>query len=213
MPRETFTAPATLPLFPTAGASRTSTTRVLPLAIISRACAGVIRGTAALAASIICLTLVAMASSSLRRSRPSPADAPAASDRAEGITARTALQRYPKSGETQPSATRADRAGVDRGHVFTLPERLKTGHKLSCRGAAGVRNHALSRSSIPRQRVTTRLVIGGPAPARRGRRSEREGEKFLASLFCLCLPSPLFHPPPPTSPPPGTPTPSPTPLN
>src|SRR5260221_9275619 len=164
MPRETFTAPATLPLFSTSGASRTSTTRVLPLAIISRACAGVIRGTAALAACIICLTLVAMASSSLRRSRPSPADAPAASDRAEGITARTALQRYPKSGETQPSATRADRAGVDRGHVFTLPERLKTGHKFSCRGAAGVRNHALSRSSIPRQRVTTRPVIGGGPP-------------------------------------------------
>src|SRR5262245_65588113 len=65
MPRETFTAPATLPLFSTSGASRTSTTRVLPLAIISRACASVIRGTAALAASIICLTLVAMASSFL----------------------------------------------------------------------------------------------------------------------------------------------------
>src|SRR6267142_1874317 len=65
MPRETCTAPATLPLFSTSGASRTSTTRVLPLAIISRACVGVIRGTAALAASIICLTLVAMVSSSL----------------------------------------------------------------------------------------------------------------------------------------------------
>src|SRR5262249_32403275 len=64
MPRETCTAPATLPLCCTSGASRTSTTRVLPLAIMSRACAGVIRGTAALAASIICLTLVAMASSS-----------------------------------------------------------------------------------------------------------------------------------------------------
>src|SRR6185295_7859482 len=64
MPRETWTAPAALPLFSTSGASRTSTTSVLPLAIISRASAGVIRGTAALAASIICLTLVAMASSS-----------------------------------------------------------------------------------------------------------------------------------------------------
>src|SRR4051794_39094605 len=64
MPRETWTAPAALPLLSTSGASRTSTTRVLPLAIISRASAGVIRGTAALAASIICLTLVAMASSS-----------------------------------------------------------------------------------------------------------------------------------------------------
>jgi hypothetical protein len=41
-----------------------STTSVLPLAIISRACIGVILGTAALAASIICLTLEAMASSS-----------------------------------------------------------------------------------------------------------------------------------------------------
>src|SRR5262245_52299874 len=63
MPRDTCTAPATLPLFSTSGASRTSTTRVLPLAIISLACAGVTRGTAALAASIICLTLVAMWSS------------------------------------------------------------------------------------------------------------------------------------------------------
>src|SRR5215813_7871837 len=63
MPRETFTAPATLPLFSTSGASRTSTTNVLPLAIISRACAAVIRGTTALAASIICLTLLAMSSS------------------------------------------------------------------------------------------------------------------------------------------------------
>src|SRR6516162_4772757 len=63
MPRATFTAPATLPLLCSSGASRTSSTSVLPLAIISRACAGVIRGTAALAASIICLTLVAMASS------------------------------------------------------------------------------------------------------------------------------------------------------
>src|SRR5947208_15964904 len=70
MPRETLSAPATLPLFSTSGASRTSTTSVLPLAIISRACAGVIRGTAALAASIICLTFVAMASSSFSHSWP-----------------------------------------------------------------------------------------------------------------------------------------------
>src|SRR5262249_8764660 len=60
MPRDTWTAPATLPLFSTSVASRTSTTNVSPLAIISRACAGVTRGTAALAASIICLTLLAM---------------------------------------------------------------------------------------------------------------------------------------------------------
>src|SRR5262249_52749168 len=60
MPRETLTAPATLPLFSTSGASRTSRTSVFPFAIISFACAGAIRGTAALAASIICLTLVAM---------------------------------------------------------------------------------------------------------------------------------------------------------
>src|SRR5215471_81633 len=66
MPRETCRAPATLPLFSTSGASRTSTTRVLPLAIMSRACASVMRGTAALAASIICLTLVAVASSSFQ---------------------------------------------------------------------------------------------------------------------------------------------------
>src|SRR6516162_7512039 len=66
MPRETCRAPATLPLFSTSGASRTSTTRVLPLAIMSRACAGVMRGTAALAVSIICLTFVAMASSSFQ---------------------------------------------------------------------------------------------------------------------------------------------------
>src|SRR3981189_1256656 len=64
MPRETCPGPATLPLFSTSGPSRTSTTSVLPLAIISRACVGVIRGTAALAASIICLALVAIASSS-----------------------------------------------------------------------------------------------------------------------------------------------------
>jgi hypothetical protein len=50
--RETFTASATLPLFSTSGASRTSTTSVLPCAIISLACAGVIRGTAALWAFI-----------------------------------------------------------------------------------------------------------------------------------------------------------------
>src|ERR1700716_2724455 len=65
MPREMWTAPAALPLFSTSGASRTSSSSVLPLAIISRVSAGVIRGTAALAASIICLTLVAMTSSSV----------------------------------------------------------------------------------------------------------------------------------------------------
>src|SRR3974390_124085 len=60
MPRETCRAPATLPLLSNSGASRTSTTSVLPFVMISRACAGVIRGTAAFAASIICLTLVGM---------------------------------------------------------------------------------------------------------------------------------------------------------
>src|ERR1700722_11111636 len=65
MPRETWTAPATLPLAATSVPSRTSTTSVLPLAIISFACAGVIFGTAALAASIICLTLVVMVFPSL----------------------------------------------------------------------------------------------------------------------------------------------------
>src|SRR5262245_41626150 len=60
MPRDTCTAPATLPLFSTSGASRTSTTSVLALLIISCACAGVMRGTAALATSIICFTLVVM---------------------------------------------------------------------------------------------------------------------------------------------------------
>src|SRR3974377_1872673 len=59
-PRETFTAPAILPLFSTSRASRTSTIRALPCAIMSRACAGVIRGTAALAAAIISFKLVAM---------------------------------------------------------------------------------------------------------------------------------------------------------
>src|SRR6516165_136892 len=58
--RETFTAPATLPVCSTSGGSRTSTTSVLPCAIISRACAAVIRGTAALAASIISFKFVAM---------------------------------------------------------------------------------------------------------------------------------------------------------
>src|ERR1019366_2655244 len=69
MPREMFTLLATLPLLSTSGASRTSTTRVLPLFIISRACTGVMRGTTALAASIICLTLVAIYFSR-SRSRP-----------------------------------------------------------------------------------------------------------------------------------------------
>src|SRR5262249_26332184 len=59
-PRETFTAPAILPLFSTSSASRTSTIRVLPCATMSRACAGVIRGTAALAASIISFKFVVM---------------------------------------------------------------------------------------------------------------------------------------------------------
>src|SRR5262249_37891436 len=59
-PRETFTAPATLPLFSTSCASRTSTIRVLPCATMSRACAGVIRGTAALAASINSFKFVVM---------------------------------------------------------------------------------------------------------------------------------------------------------
>ena len=61
MPRETWTAPAIFPVFSTSGASRTSTSKTSPLAIISRACAGVRRGTEAFAASIICLTLVVMA--------------------------------------------------------------------------------------------------------------------------------------------------------
>ena len=58
MPRETCTAPAALPLFSTSGASRTSTIIARPEAIISCACAGDIRGTAAWAASSICLRLV-----------------------------------------------------------------------------------------------------------------------------------------------------------
>src|SRR5262249_31328319 len=82
MPRETLTAPATFPLFSTSGASRTSTTSVLPLAIMSRACAGVTRGTAALAASIICLTLVAMASSSSNIRDPGCACVPQPDDHA-----------------------------------------------------------------------------------------------------------------------------------
>src|SRR5215469_465193 len=60
MPREIWSAPATLPLCASSGASRTSRTRVLPLAIISRASAGVTRGTAAFAASSNCLTVVAI---------------------------------------------------------------------------------------------------------------------------------------------------------
>src|SRR5262252_5822771 len=188
MPRDTCTAPATLPLFSTSGASRTSTTRVLPLAIISRACAGVTRGTAALAASIICLTLVAMASSSLRRSRPSPADAlPQPQDCAEDITARTAPQRLPKRSEPQPSAILVDRAGVDRSDVFTLPERLKTGHKFSCRGAAGVRNRALSRSSDSSAAGDDkgRDRLAGTRAA--GRNSEQNGRTFWASIVALGL--------------------------
>src|SRR5437773_6142613 len=64
MPRDTCSAPAILPLFSTSGASRTSTTSVLPLPIISRASAGVIFGTAAFAASSICFTLDDIAHSS-----------------------------------------------------------------------------------------------------------------------------------------------------
>src|SRR5262249_6857368 len=66
MPRETCTAPATLPLRSTSGVSRTSTTSALPLAIVPRAGGGLPGGTAALAASIICLTLVGMSVSFVR---------------------------------------------------------------------------------------------------------------------------------------------------
>src|SRR5580693_3926764 len=59
-PRETWTAPAALPLACTSVPSRMSRSSVLPLAIFSRASAAVIFGTAALAASIICLTPSAM---------------------------------------------------------------------------------------------------------------------------------------------------------
>src|SRR5262245_46533039 len=65
MPREMWTAPLTLPPACSSGASRTSTTTALPLAIISRAWSGVIRGTAALAAASISFTLVGMAISFL----------------------------------------------------------------------------------------------------------------------------------------------------
>src|SRR5262245_13179101 len=58
MPREWCTAPAILPVFSSSGASRTSSTSALPFVIRSRACAGVIFGTAAFAVSINCLTLV-----------------------------------------------------------------------------------------------------------------------------------------------------------
>src|SRR5882757_2334820 len=60
MPREMCTAPATLPLFSTSAASRTSRTTALPLSISSLACAAVMRGTTALAASTKSLTLLAM---------------------------------------------------------------------------------------------------------------------------------------------------------
>src|SRR5262245_21114041 len=58
MPREWCTAPAILPVFSNSGASRTSSTSALPFVIRSRACAGVIFGTAAFAVSLNCLTLV-----------------------------------------------------------------------------------------------------------------------------------------------------------
>src|SRR5262245_40191790 len=91
MPRETLTAPAILPLFSTSGASRTSTTSVFPLLIISRACAGVIFGTAALAASIICLLLVVIGISSLVGN--SSCDGRTETDRGEDLTgARGRLQ-------------------------------------------------------------------------------------------------------------------------
>src|ERR1700747_2048139 len=40
---------------------------------------------------------------------------------------------------------------------------------------------------IPRRRVTTRLVIAGPARARREGSSERDGQTFLGSIVALWL--------------------------
>src|SRR5690242_20603696 len=63
MPRETWMAPAALPLCSTSGASRTSTIMAFPWASMSFASAGVMRGTAALAACSRSLTVIAMSSS------------------------------------------------------------------------------------------------------------------------------------------------------
>jgi hypothetical protein len=58
MPRDTLNEPATLPVFSTSCASRTSTTSALSCAMICCAFAGEMRGTAALAVSINCFTLM-----------------------------------------------------------------------------------------------------------------------------------------------------------
>jgi hypothetical protein len=58
MPRETCTAPATLPLACTSGASRTSITRTPSPAIRATASSWLIRGTAAFAAASISFTEV-----------------------------------------------------------------------------------------------------------------------------------------------------------
>ena len=63
MPRLTWTAPATLPLASTSGASRTSTTRALPDSIRSLASSTLILGTAAFAAAIISFTDVVISTS------------------------------------------------------------------------------------------------------------------------------------------------------
>src|SRR5262249_15661108 len=181
MPRETFTAPDTLPLFSTSGASRTSTTRVLPLAIISRACAGVIRGTAALAASIICLTLVAMASSSFPAFTPVACGCtPAVSGLRQSYhSSRRAAAAFEKRRVSTRTAPRPYRPGFP-APLFTLPQRLKTGHKFSRCGADGHRVHPAAR-----RRATTRGVVGGPARARREGNREQNGQTFWASIVAL----------------------------
>src|SRR6185437_12725867 len=64
MPRDTCSAPATLPVFSTSGASRTSTTSA-PCAISARVSSGVTFGTAAFAAAIMSFSVVAIVGSTL----------------------------------------------------------------------------------------------------------------------------------------------------
>src|SRR5262249_7866140 len=174
MPRETFTAPATLPLCCTSGASRTSTTSVLPLVIISRACADVMRGTAALAASSICFTVADMVSS-FPRIRISPTRRRARRKRRAG-TVHTHLL---------PTCRALDCAREPRGAGESTSEDTACGRAYACfrRPRPPCRRHILCRTRrryqaaervpamVPRQYYDRRQ--GKPAVRRPRRNAQR----------------------------------------
>src|SRR5688572_10184472 len=72
MPRETLTAPLSLPLSFTSAMSRTSTTRTSPFLRIASTSAGCSFGTAAFAAASISFTVVAMDPLPLFPKKPRP---------------------------------------------------------------------------------------------------------------------------------------------